>query len=558
MKSETSALKELEKRLHQQAIILEETQASLKKEISRRQEAENTLQQNQEQQRLLFESLMDGYALHEIILDEAGRPVDYKFLQINSVFETLTGLRREQIIGKTVLEVIPGTEPYWIEAYGKVALTGESVRFENYAQDIEGKWFEVSAFSPEKGRFATLFRDITEQKQAEEDLRKVNERFEAIMEQAPVPMVITGSNRDIEYLNRKFTEIFGYTLADISTAEGWWVNAYPDENYRQVVMDSWEKAVACSVQTRTEIEMQEWDITCKDGSVKRAEFKMVPLGNISVIVMNDITERTQNEEAIRKLNLELEQRVTERTAELTTANKQLKELDKLKTKFVSDITHELRTPVTNMILYLDLIRLGNAENDKHYLQVLQQQAERLRQLVEDSLDLSRLGVDQKGVNLLLLDINAIVAEAVTAFDKKAGDKGIVLNFTPKTQLPKLLMDGGHTSRMTGSLLKNAVNFSQDGQIQVSTLLDDTAEFVGIRVQDNGIGFTVEDRKHCFEPFYRGERVGQLNIPGNGLGLALVKRIVDLYNGRIEIESEVDHGSAVTVWLPLTKDERLGD
>ncbi len=328
MKKETSALKELEKRLHQQAIILEETQASLKKEISRRQEAENTLQQNQEQQHLLFESLMDGYALHEIVLDEAGRPVNYKFLQVNSVFETLTGLRREQIIGKTVLEVMPGTERYWIEVYGEVALTGESARFENYAQDVEGKWFEVSAFSPRKGRFATLFRDITEQKQAEEGLRNVNERFEAIIEQAPVPMVITDSNQDIEYFNRKFTEIFGYTLEDISTAEEWWANAYPDENYRQIVMDSWEKAVACSVETRTEIEMQEWDITCKDGSVKRSEFKMVPLGNISVIVMNDITEHKQNEEAIRKLNLELEQRVTERTAELTAANKQLKELDK--------------------------------------------------------------------------------------------------------------------------------------------------------------------------------------------------------------------------------------
>ena len=256
-------------------------------------------------------------------------------------------------------------------------------------------------------------------------------------------------------------------------------------------------------------------------------------------------------EQIQQHASELEQRVADRTRELEEANERLKIMDRLKSKFVSDITHELRTPVTNMLLYLDLMRFSDSENNERYQIVLHEQVERLRQLVQDSLDLSRLDLAQDSVKLLLLDVNSIVSQAVKDFGELAEDKGLTLNFTPEISLPKLLVDGGQTSRVIGCLLQNAINFSPTGgQVQVCILMDETAEFAGIRVQDNGIGFTEEDRKHCFEPFYRGEQVGQFNIPGNGLGLTLLKRIVDLHNGRIEIESVVDQGSTITIWLPI--------
>ncbi|MBN1361538.1 MAG: PAS domain S-box protein [Sedimentisphaerales bacterium] len=122
------------------------------------------------QYELLFETMLDGYALHEIICDEAGHPVDYRFLDVNPAFERLTGLTRE-IVGKTVLEVLPQTEPHWIETYGRVALGGESVRFVNSSSGLGSKWFEAVAFCPIYGQFATIFKDITEQMQAEEALR---------------------------------------------------------------------------------------------------------------------------------------------------------------------------------------------------------------------------------------------------------------------------------------------------------------------------------------------------------------------------------------------------
>jgi PAS domain S-box-containing protein len=110
---------------------------------------------------LLFKGMLDGFASHEIICDEAGNPVDYRFLRVNPAFERLTGAKADEILGRTMREVFPHIESYWIETYGKVALTGEPIVFEHYASDM-GKYFNVSAFCPAPGRFATIFSDVTD------------------------------------------------------------------------------------------------------------------------------------------------------------------------------------------------------------------------------------------------------------------------------------------------------------------------------------------------------------------------------------------------------------
>ncbi|MGE4291105.1 MAG: transporter substrate-binding domain-containing protein [Desulfovibrio sp.] len=128
--------------------------------------------------RTLFQAMLDGFALHKIICDETGKPVDYRFLAINPAFESLTGLSSEQVLGRTVLEVMPRTEAYWIETYGKVALSGEPIFFEGYSGSI-GKYFKVTAFQPGPGLFACIFHDLTDRKQAEETMLQAKEQAEA-------------------------------------------------------------------------------------------------------------------------------------------------------------------------------------------------------------------------------------------------------------------------------------------------------------------------------------------------------------------------------------------
>jgi len=130
----------------------------------------------------LFHEMLDAFALHEIICDTDGKPVDYRFISVNPAFERMTGLRLNDVKGRTVLDILPDTESYWIEKYGHVALTGEPVFFENYAT-LFGKYFEVKAFSHVPGQFATIFTDITERKDAEEKLRRALERTILVLTQ---------------------------------------------------------------------------------------------------------------------------------------------------------------------------------------------------------------------------------------------------------------------------------------------------------------------------------------------------------------------------------------
>ncbi|HOS39939.1 MAG TPA: chemotaxis protein CheB [Spirochaetota bacterium] len=143
--------------------------------------AERAVSESESRYRELFESMRDGYALHEIITDDAGVPADYRFVAVNPAFERLTGLAASDIIGKRVLEAIPGTERHWIETYGRVALTGEPLSFESYSGAID-KHFDVYAFRPAEGMFACVFRDITTRTRALDRLRKVTDVLNATQE----------------------------------------------------------------------------------------------------------------------------------------------------------------------------------------------------------------------------------------------------------------------------------------------------------------------------------------------------------------------------------------
>ncbi len=140
-----------------------------------------------EHYRLLLEHLPSGYSLHEMLWDEHGQPRDYRFLDVNPAFEAMTGLARDKVLGRTLSEVLPGIEPRWVEIYGRVARTGESVSFE-HRDAVLGRHWEVRAWRPEPNRFAVVFSDATRCRVMEDELRRFSALQRAMIRNIPLDL----------------------------------------------------------------------------------------------------------------------------------------------------------------------------------------------------------------------------------------------------------------------------------------------------------------------------------------------------------------------------------
>lgn len=286
---------------------------------------------------------------------------------------------------------------------------------------------------------------------------------------------------------------------------------------------------------------------------------------ISAFIRQDYEERLQwelearveAEQALRHLNQELESRVRartgqlrERTEELATAKAQLEELDRLKSKFIADTSHELRTPVANLGLYLSLLRRGGPERQEQYLEVLDAQFSRLTRLVENIMTISALDVAQAEMTVTRFDLNALVRQVAAPYQQRAARSGLRLELALTGDLPRVAADIDQMEKVIAHLVANAFQHSERGEILIRTYYDRCDDAAGVIVADTGPGILPEEQPYLFDRFYRGKQVGQLSVSGSGLGLAIVKESVELHGGEVGIHSLPGEGAVFAFWLPL--------
>ncbi len=251
----------------------------------------------------------------------------------------------------------------------------------------------------------------------------------------------------------------------------------------------------------------------------------------------------------------LEQRVAERTRDLLEANARLTQIDQLKDEFVSRISHELRTPLANIKIYLELFEHGRPDKRAQYLTVLNQQTDRLRQLIEELLTLSHLDVDPAAAYLTPIDLNRLTRELIADHASIARERGLSIRHELDSDLPHALADHLLLAQALANLMMNALNYTPTPGTVTLITARRPAEFEGAAemewitwsVCDTGPGITDRDLPHIFERFYRGEAARNYKLPGAGLGLSIARTIIEKLCGRITVESQPG-GTTFTVWL----------
>ena len=186
-------------------------------DITDRKLASEALRESEEKYSSLFTNMLNGFAYHKIVVDKDNRPVDYIFLEVNDAFEKLTGLKREDLIGRGVKEVIPDIEKSefdWIGEYGKIALEGGELRFEQYFEPLD-KWYSILGYSNKKGYFAAVFEDITKQKEAAIALQQSEEKHRTLFETMEQGVVYQDSTGKITSANNAAEKILGLTLSQM-------------------------------------------------------------------------------------------------------------------------------------------------------------------------------------------------------------------------------------------------------------------------------------------------------------------------------------------------------
>lgn len=271
-----------------------------------------------------------------------------------------------------------------------------------------------------------------------------------------------------------------------------------------------------------------------------------------------VTEQIlQLQAALRESNRQLEQRVYERTIDLQNALDKLSELNQLKSNFISNISHELRTPLTHIKGYLSLLAEGSLgplnEAQQEAFDVLLRAETRLEQLIEDLIWFSLAARGELTLSLGPASVGDLVYATMARSEKLAKARKIALQVSIAEGLPLVRVDGEKISWVILQLLDNAIKFTpQGGSVSVSAMQEDG--LVTLRVTDTGIGIPKDRLEEIFEPFHQLDSANNRSYGGTGLGLALVRRIIEAHGSAIKVTSEIGRGSSFEFSLPAIKDD----
>jgi PAS domain S-box-containing protein len=349
----------------------------------------------------------------------------------------------------------------------------------------------------------------------------------------------------------------GYTAAEI-------IGSHYSRFFRPEDVENGRPAyLLATALAKGRVEDEGWRVK-KDGSLFWASTVLTALYNDEgrhfgfVKITQDITTRRQAEIELRELHAELERRVRERTAQLATANRELAEANRMKDDFLATLSHELRTPLTAAFGWVQLMLAGTMDGiqQRKGLEIIDRNLRAQIKLIDDLLNISHIVAGRIRLDLREVDALQIIRTAVDSIRPEAREKSIHLRFSTSRAIGVVntIVDPARLQQIVSNLLSNAVKFTPpNGRIDV--ILERSGDSAVFTVSDTGEGISPEFLPHVFDRFRQADSSQARKHGGLGIGLALVRQLVELHGGTVEAESAgKGKGATFTVTLP-THDAR---
>jgi len=496
------------------------------RDISARKRAERQQQDAQRKFSDLFNLMSDGVQFCELVFDHEGRPVDFVVLDANAAYEKQTGIPPKMALGRGVTQVLPVVEPIWLERYGQLIRDGRPMDFEEYSAGLK-RWYHISASRTHGNAFFVIFRDISEHKRDEEELRKKS----AVVEQSSSLVIIANLEGNIEYVNPRFSDVTGYSLEEVRGKNPRLLKSGETsaEEYRRL----WATISAGGI----------WDGEFhnrkKDGTLYWEHASISTLrdsaGKITsyIGIKEDITPRKSLE------------------AQFIQAQK-MESVGRL----AGGVAHDFNNMLQVISSYADIAMMKTESSHAiyKYLSQIREAAGRSADLTRQLLAFAR----KQTITPKVVDLNDAVSKMLKLLQRLIGDD-IEILWKPSPVSWFVRIDPSQVDQILANLSVNSRDaISQNGRLTIeteNTVLDEAycavhmgtrpGEYVMLAVSDNGSGMDKETLSHVFEPFFTTKSPGR----GTGLGTATVFGIVKQNEGFVSVYSEPGVGTTFRIYLP---------
>jgi PAS domain S-box-containing protein len=514
------------------------------RDVTERKQAQKALEESQR----LLQTVLDSFPLAVFWKDRQS-----VLLGCNQLFAQLTGVATPlEAIGKTdfdfssteeeALKYIKDDQAVMESGLSKIGIQETITSPNGQLNWIETNKIPLRDASGEVVGIVGTFQDITDRKLAEESLAESEAFNRQLVEEFPIGLASCRMDGQLVFVNTAFAKILGRTVEETLSLSYWDItpSKYAEQEAEQVQL----------IQTQGRYGSYEKEYIHKDGYLVPVLLSgLMILQNGEFLIWSSVQDISDRKKAEAQLQL---------------ANNELMRATRLKDEFLANMSHELRTPLNSILGMTEILQeeiFGSInEQQLKSLQTIENSSTHLLALINDILDVAKIESGQVTLDLSSTSIESLCKSSFSFIKQQALTKRIQLSLRVPKNLPEILLDERRIRQVLINLLNNAVKFTLEGgtialEVSQVKLDEDTINaiapiYLKIAVIDTGIGISAENIQKLFQPFIQIDSALNRQYTGTGLGLALVKRIVELHGGNVELTSELGVGSSFAIHLPL--------